>query len=174
MNTFLKAQSLAIATSLMLAGAVYAAPGTTSNKLIAEAGGEKAGSISLSTEQKESLLALKDKLALGTAQEKVQLKVDRHELFDLLSKPTVDKQAVLSLEGKMNTLRNELADAKVNYLLAASEVFTPAQKAQLHDRFLSRSLKAGFHNHKFGRKICSGSFGKCMNMKAKTGGNVNS
>jgi Spy/CpxP family protein refolding chaperone len=173
MNTFLKAQSLALVTTLMLAGAAFAAPTSTSN-LIAQAGGEKAGRIALSTEQLEKMSALKDKLLLGTAQEKAQLKVDRHELFDLLSKPTVDKQSVLALSGKMKTLKNDLADAKINYLLAASDVLTPEQKVQIHDRFLSRSLKGGFQNRKFGRNVCGHSFGKCMSVKAKTGGGANS
>src|SRR6516162_8161746 len=132
MNVQFKHQFLAVAAGLLLAGAANASQvqtrSDTAPKLLAQATAAKPEFSRLSTAQLEKLTALKDKFNLDTAAEKAQLKADRHELFDLLSKPTVDKEQVLSLNTKMNTLKNQISDARINLLLASSEVLTPQQK----------------------------------------------
>jgi len=167
MNVQFKHQFLAVAAGLLLAGAANASQVQTRS----DTAPKKPEFSRLSTAQLEKLTALKDKFNLDTAAEKAQLKADRHELFDLLSKPTVDKEQVLSLNTKMNTLKNQISDARINLLLASSEVLTPQQKEQMHDRFLLRSLKGGRQHHKFGCARGKGScFGKQSMSKASTNG----
>lgn len=150
MNTLFKSQLMAAMASLLLAGAASASEiqtgGTT--KLLAQ-GAPKASCLSLSTAQLEKLSALKDKFKLDTAEDRAQLKVERHQMFSLLSQPTVNKEEVLTLESKMNALKNKISDARVNLLLAKSEVLTPEQKEKIHDHFLMRSLKGNHHGRNF-------------------------
>ena len=153
MNTLFKSQLLAATAGLLLAGAASAseiqAAGTSTSKLLAQSTAPQCARLSLSTAQLEKLSALKDKFILDTAQDKAQLKVERHELFSLLSQPTVNKEEVLALASKMNALKNKISDARVNLLLAKSDVLTPEQREKMHDRFLMRSLRGGHQGRKF-------------------------
>lgn len=152
MNTLFKSQLLAATAGLLLAGAATAGQiqtaGTGTGKLLAQSTAPRAAF--LSTAQLEKLSALKDKFILDTAQDRAQLKVERHELFSLLSQPTVNKEEVLALASKMNALKNKISDARVNLLLAKSDVLTAEQREKLHDRFLMRSLNGGHQGRKFG------------------------
>lgn len=178
MNIQFKTGLLATAMSFMLAGAAYAAPdqaaaGESSTLLAQKTAGAQCAP-SMTTEQLEKLAALKDKFVLDTAQEKAQLKVDRHQLFNLLSKPTVDKQEVLALASKIKGLKAEISDARINYLIAASEVLTPEQKEKMHKRFLFRSIKGGgfkHHRHGFARGKVSG---KCVGAASHAKSSVSS
>jgi Spy/CpxP family protein refolding chaperone len=163
MNTLFKSQLLAATASLLLAGAATASQIQTAgtSTLLAQTTAPKCARLSLSTAQLEKLSALKDKFILDTAQDKAQLKVERHQLFSLLSEPTVNKDEVLALETKMNTLKNKISDARINLLLAKSDVLTPEQREKIHDRFLMRSLKGGHQGRKFaGAKGKGCGFGK--------------
>ncbi len=156
MNTLLKAQSLGLALSLLLIGGAANASDlsiskTDSAKVAVQTNLEGKKRIPLTTDQLEKLSVLKNKLTLDTAEKKAELKVGRRQLFDLLSKPKVDKQEVLTLNSKLKALKGDISDSRLDFMLAASEVLTPEQKEQIHNRMLTRSLKGGFHrHHRFG------------------------
>jgi Spy/CpxP family protein refolding chaperone len=165
MNFQLKAQTLALVASLLLASSANAEQIQTtagaSGRLLAQADMHGTRGPQLSTDQLEKLTTLKDKLAVDTAEDKAKLKVDRHQLFSLLSKSQVDKQEVLSLQSKMKTLKDEISDARINFLLAASGVLTPEQREQRYVRLLSHSLKGQLH-HKYGSEGCGKAKANCL------------
>lgn len=132
------------------------------SKFVAESGERQSESykqFSMSEEQQTKLRALKDQFSVQTAEKKAQLKADQHKLFELMSQATIDRGAVSSLHAKVNSLRTELSDARLNHMLSVSEVFTPEQRAQMRKRMLSHSFKGG---HSWGGKSrgCQGS-GSC-------------
>jgi Spy/CpxP family protein refolding chaperone len=97
----------------------------------------------LSDEQIESFKNLKDKYSVDNATKKAEIGVLRHQLFNELSKSTVDRSAVLALQGKINSLRDDLGNNKANYLVDSASLLTPEQRAEAHHRM----LHFGFHKH---------------------------
>jgi Spy/CpxP family protein refolding chaperone len=138
--------------------------GTNSTPVIADARVNACPKFSLSDSQLEKLRTLKDQAKLDTAQRKAQLKVYKHELFDLISKPSVDKEAALSLNTKINALKTELSNARLNFMLAAGDILTPEQKEQMRHRMLKRSVMGG----KFGHNRASGHCGKSKGFKHRS------
>jgi Spy/CpxP family protein refolding chaperone len=104
-------------------------------------------------EQRQKLGSLRDQFTLSTADKKAELKVARNEMRRLFQQPTIDKQAVLALESKINGLKDDLSTAKVNMILACSDVFTPEQRAEfgkMHARGgwrHNRGGQEGFRGH---------------------------
>ncbi len=155
------ARPLAVLGALLLGGPVLAQDvpmaEDNSNAFLAQAKVQPtAPRLSLSDEQRQKIKSLKDQYTLDTAMKKAQLKVQRGQLFDLLRKSKVDKQEVLSLHAKVTALRSELSDARMNFMLAANDVFTPEQKEQMGRRFMTGgSIRGGGHGK---RGPCGGGF----------------
>ena len=105
-------------------------------------------SLKLTPEQKQKLGTLHDQFILSTADKKAQLKVAHNEMRRLFEAPAIDKQAVLSLETKINGLRDELSVSRVNLMLASSDIFTPEQRAA----FEKMRGMHGFRHHHFGHR----------------------
>ncbi|MBS1996698.1 MAG: Spy/CpxP family protein refolding chaperone [Cyanobacteria bacterium SZAS LIN-2] len=85
--------------------------------------------LKLTPEQKEKLGSLRDSFKLSTADKKAQLDVAHDQMRRLLEQPTIDKQAALSLQNKINGLKDELSTARLNMMLASADIFTPDQRA---------------------------------------------
>lgn len=84
--------------------------------------------LKLSTEQKDKLSSIRDQYKLATAQKKAELEVAMSQQRQLMQKATIDKSAVLSLQGKINSLKADLSNARIDMALTASAVFTPEQR----------------------------------------------
>jgi len=84
------------------------------------------------TDQRAKLEALRDKYELDTAQQKALLHVTQRQLREVMGAPSIDKSAAATLQTKINGLRDDLSNAKLNFMLAASDVFTPEQRAAFH------------------------------------------
>ena len=122
--------------------------------------------MSLTPEQREKLGAIRDQFTLDTATKKAQLQVQKHQLRELLTKPTVDKQAVLSLNDKLNGLKADLSNARLQMMLASGDVFTPEQKQQMRERMSRGGMRGHFGK---GRDSCGGGWhkGDCGQHRAK-------
>ena len=83
--------------------------------------------LNLSDDQMEKLINLKSQLAINTAVKKAELKANFEQIMLLMSKPTVDRDKILSLNDKNNALKTELSKAHINFMLSASDVFTAEQ-----------------------------------------------
>lgn len=112
----------------------------------------------ITDEQRTKLGAIKDQFELDTAQSKAQLKVSQRQLRQMLMAPTVDKSSALSLQGKINTLRASLSDAKLKMMLATSDVFTAEQKAAFKN-FRGHGQRMGKGRHGGGGKCGGGGMG---------------
>ncbi len=108
---------------------------------------ERKARFNFTEEQKKKIGELKDRFALDTASKKAELSVAQRQLRESLKASSVDKGAALGLQNKINGLRADLSTARLNMMLAMSDVFTPEQKEQ---------MKA-MRNHRRGG--CGGGFG---------------
>lgn len=115
--------------------------------------------LKLTDEQRSKLGALRDKFTLDTAGKSAELEVSIRQMHELMGKSTIDKQAVLNLESKINSLKADLSTARVNLMLASSDVFTPEQRAQFskfmemrHHGWGGSSHDRGFGKHEGGRE----------------------
>lgn len=100
----------------------------------------------LTEDQMLKLRALKDQAGIDTAQKKAQLKALKHQLFDKLSAPTVNKAEVVALNNQINAIKTDLSNARLNFMLAAGEIFTPEQKAAFRSRMLRGGMWGGRHH----------------------------
>ena len=103
--------------------------------------------LNVSQDQVNKLGTLHDQFKLSTAKEKAELEVAHSELRRLFSQPTVDKQAALALQGKINGLKDDLSNQRLNLMLASSDIFTPEQRAQ----FAKMHAMGGFGHHRHHR-----------------------
>lgn len=110
------------------------APSADGKMLFAQGTGGEHKRLSLTDAQKSKLKELRNQFILATAEKKALLQVQRGELRDLMKADNVDKSAVLALHAKTTALKNELSLAKLNFLLAANDVFTPEQKSLMRER----------------------------------------
>ena len=110
--------------------------------------GNRFSKLNLSTEQRDKLAQLHDQFTLSSADKIAELKVAHREMHRLFEQPAIDKQAVLSLQTKINGLRDELSTAKLNTFLASADVFTPEQRAVL----AKMHAQGGWRHHRFGRE----------------------
>lgn len=113
----------------------------------------------LTDEQRSKLGALRDQYTLDTAGKKAQLEVSFRQMHELLRQPTIDKQAVLNLEAKINSLKTDLSTARINVMLASSDVFTAEQRAQFSKMMEWRGHCEGGHHgrkHEGGREMGRG------------------
>ena len=156
------ASRVAIIATVLLAGSANAQGLTTvedaGSPLLAHARVEGAPP-SLSDDQRDRLRALKNQLSLDTAQKKAELKVGQSQLRELFGKAKVDKQAVLDQQSKLNTLKADLSNARVNFMLSANDVFTAEQKQAFRGRMIKRSMgRDGHHGRRGGS--CGGGGGR--------------
>lgn len=115
--------------------------------------------LDLKASQKALLGKIRDEFTLSTAPKEAELKVAMRQLMELLHSDTVDKQAALALQSKINTLKADLSTARLNMMLASGEVFTPEQKAKMKEW-----RKGGCPG---GRCGAPGSFGKELKSRAQ-------
>jgi len=112
--------------------------------------------LKITPDQKQKLGSLRDQFTLANANKKAELQVAHREMRRLMSQPTIDKQGVLALESKINGLRDDLSTARVNMILASSDIFTPEQRAA----FGKMREMHGFRHHRGGHEGFRGEGGK--------------
>jgi len=96
--------------------------------------------LGLSDEQMEKLITLKSDYEIKFAEKKAQLKADMKQMMLLMTADKVDKDAVLSLNEKMNSLKAELSTARINKMLDGMAVMSTKQKEQIHRHLLVHVL----------------------------------
>lgn len=108
----------------------------------------------LTDDQKSKLSSLKNQYILDTATKKAELKVARNQLKEVMTKDSIDKGAAQGLQSKISGLKGELASARLNMMLAASDIFTPEQRAAFKKmRHFKHGHKGGFGG-KMGPRAC--------------------
>jgi len=108
----------------------------------------------MTDDQKSKLSSLKNQYILDTATKKAELKVASNQLREELGKTSIDKSAAQGLQGKISSLKGDLASARLNMMIAAADVFTPEQREAFKKM---RHFKHGHggHGKSFGGKMGS-------------------
>jgi Spy/CpxP family protein refolding chaperone len=104
--------------------------------------------LKITPEQKQKLGSLHDQFTLSNADKRAQLEVAHNEMRRLFEQPTIDKQAALTLESKINGLKDDLSTARLNLMLSSADIFTPEQRAA----FGKMRAQHGFRHHRFGHE----------------------
>jgi hypothetical protein len=84
--------------------------------------------------QRKSISELSNKFDLENAQTLAQLKVSQRQLYEILASSNVDRQTASALQNKINSLNGTISTARLNLLLAISEILTPEQKQEMARR----------------------------------------
>ena len=92
--------------------------------------------LGLTDAQLEKVAALKDKGRLETATQKAQLKTLNDQLKIALTKPEVDKSEAMSVQRKINDLRAQLSNEKLQQRIEFMSILTPEQKETLRHKML--------------------------------------
>lgn len=106
--------------------------------------------LSLSDEQLEKMAKLKADFSDLASQKKAQLHSLQRQLKDSLSSESLDKSKALDLQSKVNTIRNDLANAQLAMRIDSLQVLSSEQKQKLRHAALERQVfgKKGKGHHK--------------------------
>lgn len=115
---------------------------------VSESKGSFKSTLKITSDQKEKLGILHDQFILSSAEKRAELEVAHNEMRRLFEQPTIDKQAVLTLETKINGLKDDLSTARINLKLAMSDVFTPEQRLA----FSKFHAMHSWRHHRFGHE----------------------
>ena len=96
----------------------------------AHRGGMKGG-LDLTDAQKEKLLTMKNSLKDSIGPKKLELDKSSRELKDLLTKPSIDRSAILSTQGKINGLKADISNLMIAFKADFAETLTPEQRQKL-------------------------------------------
>lgn len=96
--------------------------------------------LSLTDEQMEKLVSFKSDYEIKSAEKKAQLMADMKQMMLLMTEAKPDKDAILALNEKMNSLKAELATAHINKMFDAMAIMTIKQREQIHHHMLVHML----------------------------------
>jgi Spy/CpxP family protein refolding chaperone len=133
----------------------------------ARAGFEKKGQfgkkLGLTDNQLEKIATLKDESRVSLAPEFAQMKELRDQLKIAITKSDVSAQEDMALQGKINSLRDQISNQKLQEKLNFMAILTPEQRETLrHKMLVSEAFgRPGEHGFRGGH----GRFGHHMNHK---------
>lgn len=103
--------------------------------------------MSFTDEQLEKLNSLKNQMADAVGPKRLELSTQMRQLKDLITQPSVDRSKITSIQGKINSLRDQICDLKLNYRLDTLAVLTDEQKKELRHHYLIRNVMGGHKRH---------------------------
>lgn len=109
----------------------------------------------LTDEQMEKLISLKSAYEIKNAEKRAQLFANMKQMSMLMTDSNLDKNAILALNEKNNSLKAELATARTNRIIEAMSIMTDKQREQIHHNMLVHMLsrhQMGDMNHYNWRK----------------------
>lgn len=116
----------------------------------AERGAPECGNpITFSDAQLEKLAGLKDNFDLNTAEKKAQLRSFYRQMHELMTEANIDRQKISDLHQRINTLKSDLSNARLAYMMDRAEVLTPEQRKEMHHWMLVRQTgpRGGMGRH---------------------------
>jgi Spy/CpxP family protein refolding chaperone len=111
------------------------------------------GPNALSSDQFEKLYSLHNAFLDRIGPKKTELGKLHRQLRDALVNPSFDAKAVSDIGGRINSLKSEIASAKLDHVIAAAQVLTPDQRKALRERMIRHSVEMGHggeHGHGHG------------------------
>jgi Spy/CpxP family protein refolding chaperone len=112
--------------------------------------------LGLSDSQLEQVAALKDKNRTETAGQKAQLKTLSDQLKLVITKPEINQSEAMQIQSKINDLRSQLSNERLQERMNFMSILTPEQRESLRHRMLvSEAFSFGgahrMHHH-FGNR----------------------
>lgn len=92
--------------------------------------GFKSG-LDLTDAQKEKLYTMKNSLKDNLGPKKLELAKSQRELKDLLTKPSIDRSAIMSAQGKINDLKASISNLMIAFKADFAETLTAEQRQKL-------------------------------------------
>ncbi len=96
-----------------------------------------------SDEQLEKIAKIKGAFSDTAAAKAAQLHTLGRELKSQLSQSNIDKSQVMDIQAKINSLKNDISNAKLNMRLDTIAVLTPEQRQKFHHMALQRQVLGG-------------------------------
>ncbi len=93
----------------------------------------------LTDEQLSRLTGIRDQYRIATASKHAEQQAIFHKFGEILSQSQIDKQGVKNLHGKLDSIRGELSQARLNMMLDSAEVFSPEQRKEFHRHMLMQA-----------------------------------
>ncbi len=121
--------------------------------------------LGFTTDQLEKMNSLKLSFESSTAPKKAELMTLHKELRNNITKPGVSKSELLSLQSKINSVRDDLSTSKISYMADKIAILTPDQQAKIREFSLKHSFapERGHHGksgrHGWGSKKFHGGHG---------------
>ncbi|HEY9760560.1 MAG TPA: hypothetical protein V6C97_35700 [Oculatellaceae cyanobacterium] len=92
--------------------------------------------LGLSDTQLEKVAVLKDKSRTDTAAQKAQLKTLSDQLKLVITKPEINQSEAMQIQSKINDLRSQLSNEKLQERIDFMSILTPEQRENLRHRML--------------------------------------
>lgn len=121
---------------------------------------------SMTDEQLEKLSSLKNEMRESMGPKILELKKLKSQMKDKLTKEDVNKDEILAIQAKINTVKSDISNVKVAFMVDASSVLTAEQKKEMRRKMLMKNImgkrhgKKRFHGKKFhGKRFKKGKLG---------------
>jgi len=101
----------------------------------------------MSDDQLIQMAALKDKFLSSTASQRDNLQALHRQLKGALAKSDINRSEVLSIQSQINSVRDDLANKKMNNKLDFIALLTPEQKEHFRHHMLVANAFGGHHGH---------------------------
>jgi Spy/CpxP family protein refolding chaperone len=108
--------------------------------------------LGLTDEQLLKISTMKDQYRLSSAGQRAETKVLSDQLKNVLTAPQLDKAQALSIQSKLNDVKDKLSNEKLQYRIDFMSVLTPEQKEIVRHKMLVLEVFGGEHmGHRHGQ-----------------------
>jgi Spy/CpxP family protein refolding chaperone len=108
--------------------------------------------LGLTDEQLLKISTMKDQYRLSSAGQRAETKVLSDQLKNVLTAPQLDKAQALSIQSKLNDVKDKLSNEKLQFRIDFMSVLTPEQKEIVrHKMLVSEVFSSGRMGHRGGQ-----------------------
>jgi Spy/CpxP family protein refolding chaperone len=107
--------------------------------------------LGLTDEQLLKISTMKDQYRLSSAGQKAETKVLSDQLKNVLTAPQLDKAQALSIQSKLNDVKDKLSNEKLQFRMDFMSVLTPEQKEIVRHKMLVSEVFGGEHMGRHGQ-----------------------
>jgi Spy/CpxP family protein refolding chaperone len=101
--------------------------------------------LGLTYEQLLKISTMKDQYRLSSAGQRAETKVLSDQLKNVLTAPQLDKAQALSIQSKLNDVKDKLSNEKLQFRIDFMSVLTPEQKEIVRHKMLVSEVFGGEH-----------------------------
>ena len=104
------------------------------------------GPLAVTDDQFEKLYALRNSYLDTIGPKALQLGQLHRKLRDVLSSPTLDAKAASDIGSRINALKSEMGQARLDRMIASAQVLTSDQRKALHDKMIRHAVEEGMEH----------------------------